>query len=127
QARLGQVCAGAIDHHITAFIQPMIYLRRNTIGQAVCAPAHGEGAAGLETFEFLEADRLSFLANGFGRARDDPSGDAHAAFYQALARGFEQAVLARAGRTDEIDQPAFHLHPLLGSAAVSFASADYTR
>ncbi|MNY31760.1 hypothetical protein D3C86_1659350 [compost metagenome] len=105
--------ARAIDQHVIASGQPVVDFPRDAIGQAIGMPAQGKRALSVHLGELLRADTQRRLADRFRRAGDDPSHDAAATLGQAPARSIQQAVLARTGRPDEIDQPACHQNTLV--------------
>ena len=111
-AGLRQVAARAVHQHVVALRQPLVDLHRNAIAKAVGAPAHGERRGPLEGVELRRSHRLGVLPHRFRGARDHPPHDTAAAQRQGLARGLQQAVLARAGRPHQINQSACHQNTL---------------
>ena len=97
---------------ILDFSQPLVDLHWDAIAKAVGAPAHGERRGPLEGVELRRSHRLGVLPHRFRGARDHPPHDTAAAQRQGLARGLQQAVLARAGRPHQINQSACHQNTL---------------
>ncbi|MNY33092.1 hypothetical protein D3C86_1673540 [compost metagenome] len=106
------MAAGAIDQDVLPRRQPVVDFPRDAIGQAIGVPAQGKRALRLHLGELLRADAQGGLAHRLRRTGDDPPHDAAASFGQPASRRVQQAVLARPGGSDEIDQPARHQYTL---------------